>query len=552
MSPRGSRPSSSGTVVGRERSISGANATAVPRRQGSLGSERMHDKSSSTPVAPGTPAELLDGRSRPILLASRVQTNGVRSQASPSSSMPPPPLPLMPPPPVPPSSSQSDAAKTTKPPPQELSYTEKRDLWVERIKMLTDATIARAEHMRLTQEVEKYQRMVRSARYSSISEEDQARLNAQLSDVTGRLNAKKEELNAVLPRLIDADFWGATVNSPPKLDEFRKEVQNVIAELSKNIQRLYDQYEELRTNGINASGTPMAVDTPGLQAHEGPPAKRRRLSSGETTLAINGDDQKLHGIPSGEIGEIRDRVLEMEGRVADLENEIVERDHNLLEEVEDLVAQRMEEEQRKPKTEARPKSPAPVSQPPLPTPNIKRIEDELATTGNQVEELANEVANLITQMAARDQEHAQLAKENQLLREHIAALEKQQTAASEANKAEIQALSAAVQSYISQAPAQASPPPPPPLQQVPSIDEILTKVHPPLIQTLHEDMEPLLRETHQTIQTLLQDQLNNVYGTLVSKMTPTMKTVDVVAQWMDRVRRGEPFVDNPVQSHNAQ
>lgn len=90
------------------------------------------------------------------------------------------------------------------------------------------------------------------------------------------------------------------------------------------------------------------------------------------------------------------------------------------------------------------------------------------------------------------------------------------------------------------------------MQQIPSTDEILSKIQPLLIQSIHEDMKPYLKDTHDTVQTILQDQLNNVYGTLVTKMTPTIRTVDIVAQWMDRVRRGEPFVDSSVHSHNTQ
>ncbi|KAH9842731.1 uncharacterized protein C8Q71DRAFT_853259 [Rhodofomes roseus] len=470
--------------------------------------------------------------------------------------MPPPPVPSMPPPPPPSLSSEGAAATAAKSPVKELSYTEKRDLWVERIKLLTDATIARAEHMQLAQEVEKYQRLVRSARYNGISEEDQARLNDHLSEVTGRLDAKKNDLNKVLPRLIDADFWGTTVNSPPGMDEFRKEVHNIIADLSKNMQKLHEKYEELRTKATVAPESHMEIDPPGWQTQEGPPTKRRRLSSGEATIAVSEDVRKPNGVPAGGAGELHNRVLDMEGRVSDLENEIIERDHNLLEEVVSLVQSRMEETQSKPKVEIRSKSPA-LAAPILgPHPDLTRVETELATTGNQVEELAGEVATLITQMDARDQEHTRLAKENQLLRDRIAALEQQHSTSGtviEATKAEIQALSAAVQSYITQAPVLTPPPPPPaPLQQVPSLEEILSRIHPSLIQSLHDDMEPLLLNTHQTIQTMLQEQLNHVYTTLLSKMTPTMKTVDVVAAWMERVRRGETFVDNPVQSHNAQ
>lgn len=109
-----------------------------------------------------------------------------------------------------------------------------------------------------------------------------------------------------------------------------------------------------------------------------------------------------------------------------------------------------------------------------------------------------------------------------------------------------------MQSYITQVPIQAPPLPPPPVQQAPSIDEIISKIQPSLIETIHEDMKPYLKDTHDTVQKVLQDQLSNVYGTLVAKMNPTMVMVDIIAQWMERVQRGEPFVDNFVQPHNAQ
>ncbi|KAH9934703.1 uncharacterized protein B0H18DRAFT_977801 [Fomitopsis serialis] len=554
VSPPGSRPSGSSGIVGRPRAISGASASSASHRQGSVPSERMRDQSPTAPATPVAPTNSMDGRFRPISLGPRAQMNGVRAHTpSHSSSMPPPPVPSMPPPPTPPlSSTSSDHAIVARPPPRELSYTEKRDLWVERIKLLTDATIARAEYLKLTQEVEKYQRLVRSARYNSISEEDQARLDAQLSEVNGRLDAKKSELNSVLPRLIDADFWGATVDSPPSMDEFRTEVHTIISELNKNMQRLHEQYEELRTKATVASETPMEIDAAGWHVHEGPPAKRRRLSIGEANIAVSEDDRKPNGDVLGGGAVLHDRVLNIEARVTDIENEIVERDQTLHEEVEELVRLQVEEHRKQAKAETRSKSPASAPKPPPHNAGLQRVEAELATTGSQVEEVAIEVASLITQMDARNQEHARLAKENQLLRDRIAVLEQLRTAdaaAIEATKAEIKALSAAVQSYITQAPAQTQPVP---LQQIPTLDEILSRIHPSLIQSLHEDIEPRLLDTHGTIRTMLQEQLNNVYTTLLSKMNPTMKTVDVVAAWMERVRRGEAFVDNPVQSHNSQ
>lgn len=294
--------------------------------------------------------------------------------------------------------------------------------------MLTDATIARNEHLKLTQEMEKYQRLIRSARYSSIPDEDQERLTAQLSDVNARLNAKKDELNSLLPRLIEADFWGATVNSPPRLEEFRKEVQDIVASLSKNMEKLHEQYEELRTRGLaSLAEKPMDIDG-STQAHEGPPTKRRRLSVGGTTSVPNDDNVQRDGIQQENAHDLEERLKDVEERITELEISGIERDNNLLDEVEDIVRHRIDEEQRRAKLNPpAPKEPAasgrqPQPQPQLLDPRIEQIERELKKTGNEVEELAFEVAGLITQMAQREQKHVEMAKANEELRERVAAV----------------------------------------------------------------------------------------------------------------------------------
>lgn len=293
-------------------------------------------------------------------------------------------------------------------------------------RLLTDATIARGEHLKLTQEMEKYQRLIQSARYSSISDEDQERLNVRMSEVTGRLDAKKDELNSLLPRLIEADFWGATVHSPPKLDEFRKEVQNIVADLRKNMEKLHEQYEELRTKGLTSSaGEHMDIDA-SMQGDEGPPAKRRRLSTGGTPSVPSNEVIKRDGTQHADAHDLDERLKEVEDRITELEISGIERDNTLLEEVEDIVRHRIDEEQGRLKIDAPaakdPAAVAPQPQPPLLDPRIERIERELKKTGNEVEELAIEVAGLITHMAQREEKHAEMAKANQELRERVAAV----------------------------------------------------------------------------------------------------------------------------------
>ena len=131
-SPHVPRASSSGTGTTRERHANGITTSIV--RPGSVGSDRMRDQSPATPATPLATTSLLEGRFQPILMPSRTQPNGVKPQASPhSATMPQPSLSSMPPPPTPPSHSDP-ATKGAKSPQKELSFTEKRDLWVDRIK----------------------------------------------------------------------------------------------------------------------------------------------------------------------------------------------------------------------------------------------------------------------------------------------------------------------------------------------------------------------------------------------------------------------------------
>ena len=233
--------------------------------------------------------------------------------------------------------------------------------------------------------MEKYQRLVRSARYSSISDEDKQRLDAQLSDVNTRLNAKKDELNSLLPRLIEADFWGANVNSPPRLDELRKEILDIVAALSKSMEKLHEQYEELRTKGV-ASLAREAMDIDNTtQAHEGPPVKRRRLSTGGTTSVSNDDRVQQGSSQQGDPHDLDERLKEMEERIAELEISGIERDNNLLDEVEDIVRHQIDAEHRRAKLDdVAPKDPAtqaPQPQLQLIDTRIGQIEMELKKTG---------------------------------------------------------------------------------------------------------------------------------------------------------------------------
>ena len=99
----------------------------------------------------------------------------------------------------------------------------------------------------------------------------------------------------------------------------------------------------------------------------------------------------------------------------------------------------------------------------------------------------------------------------------------------EAQGLEISALNEAVRAYISQ-PRHPAPPPPP------SAAEIIEAVRPPLLAAMHENMKPLLEESHAHVEDLLRKQLTQVNGTLLAQITPTIRAVEVVSSWVDRMQ----------------
>lgn len=103
----------------------------------------------------------------------------------------------------------------------------------------------------------------------------------------------------------------------------------------------------------------------------------------------------------------------------------------------------------------------------------------------------------------------------------------------EAQKAEIDALKAAVTVYISQTKPQPRP--------SPSIDDIVASCRPQLIHAMRQEIQPLLEEMKRAVETMLQTQSTELCNVVLSKLATTLQTVQTIAAWMDSVKGGRPL-----------
>ncbi|KAH9951893.1 hypothetical protein B0H21DRAFT_705064 [Amylocystis lapponica] len=438
-------------------------------------------------------------------------------------------------------------------PTKELTVEEKHAAWVERVRLMSEAVVTRSEHLRLQKELQSYQRLTQSRRFVEIPEEARVQMDAQSADVMRQCEEKKQALNAIVAQLTGADVWPAEPLGQRILDGSPAEMKASIIELKANVQHIFDA---LRKAAPTVGSDTKLVDTmdPQLSPHQGPPAKRRRLSPAlnQLSLAVSSGDKAQLG--SNALDEVMDLLRKFESRLSDLENDMIQHDNDLLEEVEGRIQNKLEGLQSDHSLPLLSSSEpggqiqavvAAEQQPALDVPQGRKLEEfrqEVDTLGEQVGELAQEVANLILEMRAKDEEAQRLRQDNELLMQEVDALKRQQQQnqdAIEESRQEIRALSAAVTAHLSHSAD------PPPIPQVPEMETIVAAVEPVVLQSVREDMKPLLDGMHTTIDNMLQDQKSQVYATVLSKMSTTIKTVEVVSDWMERIRKGEQSVERP-------
>lgn len=405
---------------------------------------------------------------------------------------------------------------------------------------MSDVVVARNEHVKLERDSHSFQRLINSSFYDDVSEEQKSRLDSELQDIQNQREAKKKELNDLVFRLRDMDFWPALPRPEGSLltQEHQLTIRENINDLKRSVQELHDQLKTLNTPGTSHQGT--TAEHP-----EAPPLKRRRLSVNEKTppKAPSPDTQKS-------VTEMEDRLMTLELRISEMENNLVENQSTIYEELDSRMIERLEDmavPQAKDPTPPSPPAPIPLS--PQTLERLKGIEANLDQTGTEIVTIAEEIAELIVRGNTYEREVADLRNENAKLKEKIThvstyptkllrmtdtasplqleVVQKQCLESSEKDRAEMKALNAAITAFISQPPASSTIP----------VEEIIRSLQPTLVNEVRKDLYSVLEDQRKAIHGVIQTRSTELSQPVMHNLAVTMQTVDTITRWMDKVNQ---------------
>lgn len=422
----------------------------------------------------------------------------------------PPTRPLLPVP-IPPSFLSLDQDISHKPPEnfQALSGDELRKVWHERVDLLFASVKAR-EQLSYAEADLKLNKLGESSRMSNTSNV-RARTQTEM-----RYEAKKNEISDCIQKLTASDYWPAL--KPPHLQS----VEAKFVGMKQQISELKDSVSELSTS---FSALLRLKDT----RSGGPPLKRRRLE-GEDATAGSSEATFSLSVLDG----IQARLSGVNSQLLDLQNDILQRNTIMEDEIESRINARLEEVEVFPDEDDM--NPASAVVTAVVQAETSKALDIINMTGQQLGEVAQEVANLMIQSKGTDDEATRLRQENEQLKTEIVKLKSSAEADAEVvqqNNEQVEALAAALQAYISQAP------PPPPQPVIPTHEYLMEELEEHILSSCMKTIEPLLREMKDEVSKMLNAENNAMYQTLWPKIELVLRMVDTVKKGSNIILESE-------------
>lgn len=435
---------------------------------------------------------------------------------------PPPPVPSHPPPPpqgtpptkplppvpVPPSFLSLDISQKPPEKSRELSRDDLRKVWHERVDLLFASVKAR-EQLSYAEADLKLNKLGESSRMGNLSN-DRARAQTEL-----RCETKKNEISDSIQKLTASDFWPAL--KPPDLQS----VEAKFFGMKQQISELHNSVGELSTS----FSVLLRLKDPGTAGE--PPLKKRRLEGDDAA----GPSEATFSLSA--LDGIQARLSGVDSQLLDLQNDILQRNMIVGDEIESRIDARLEEVEIFPDEDDINPSPDIVTAA-VQAETVKAL-NSINSTGQQLGELAQEVANLMMQSKGTDDEAMRLRQENDQLKTEIIKLKSLAEADAKVvqqNNEQIKALATALQAYISHAP------PPPPQPVIPTheylMEELEDHIHSSCIMTI----EPLLREMKDEVSKMLTDENDAMYQTVWPK-------IELVLRMMDTIKKGSNIILEP-------
>ncbi|KAI0062264.1 hypothetical protein BV25DRAFT_1916182 [Artomyces pyxidatus] len=415
------------------------------------------------------------------------------------------------------------------PPPttaKEMTLEEKTAAWNERIRLSALAVTERLEIEKLERKIIELRRQVESSAYQALGPEVRATVTTELANTVAKSQEKKESLNGLITKLVESGFWPVLSphnleNLDGKLKDMRESLSGLhdgVSQLQSSLTKVAAQH--LRRQGVvvlTGESTPMDVDAEGGSSR---PAKRRRMSDSSQEPR----DDLAAGMQEA-IEKLHDRIRSIDDRVLELDNNLTQHSRDVLEDFEGRLDAKVDEIKGMDDTGAAPSDQ--IGQ--QAAEQLKVLQDRYEESGNDITELAKEIADLIGKLNESKEENERLAKENQAIKETIVEHEAkmaEQNVALATTRREIRALSETVAAIAAAPLSQPS---------YPSLEVIAQAMERPIIRTAREHVEPLLRQFRTDTEELLRLQSLEIQTHVRPKLLHSAKMATLFMKYIEQL-----------------
>lgn len=399
-----------------------------------------------------------------------------------------------------------------------LSRDDLRKVWRERVDILFASVKAREQLSNAEADL-KLNKLGESSRIGNMSNA-RARTQTEL-----RCEAKKNEISDSIQKLAASDFWPAL--KPPDLQS----VEAKFFDMKQQISELKDSVDELSAS----FSTFLRLKNPGTASRSAePPLKKQKLEE----EAAAGSSEATFSL--GVLDDIQARLSDVDSQLLDLQNDILQRNTIVVDEIESRIDARLEEVELFPDEDDM--NPSSAAMTAVVQAETAKALDMINITGQQLGEVAQEVANLMIQSKGTEDEATRLRQENEQLKTEIVKLKSLAEADAKVvqqNNEHVEALAAALQAYISQAP------PPPPQPVIPTHEYLMEELDEHILSSSMKAIEPLLQEMKEEVSKMLSDGNKAMYETLWPRIDLVLRMVETVKKGSNIIHESEGRISLP-------
>ncbi|KAF9227913.1 hypothetical protein BS17DRAFT_411522 [Gyrodon lividus] len=420
-----------------------------------------------------------------------------------------------------------------------LSLDEQRKAWHERIDLMIASITTRRDYTKLESDLSHILLLSSSSLTSNLPEADRANLSAQQRALEFQMAMKRKEINEGIQQLMGSEFW--PMLRIPQVLELEKglgEVKKHVLEVRTLSGDLQSSCAALLKTKAGSGSLAITGFVPDGAQESGRPLKRRRVTEEADASGRNMSETiEVADHTAAELEAFCDKLIILDRHLVDLENDITQRDQIVSDEIDLHIDARLEEEDALyPHIEEAPK----ISQAEIEAvvdARNEELERAVTTTGDEIGMLATEVAELITKVNTLEAKCGALEAENQEMQNKLAqdypkyAIEED---ASARRDKETQALGAALQAYISQAPTGQSE------SHLPSAEYIIDALDSELEGLFREKFGATLVHIRQEVFDKVQESRLHTFSTVSPRLMLLLKMVNLIT-----ARVGKPDMNSP-------